>query len=89
MSEFVNAYAKSTGKKQRIPKHWLGHPVLGRDFQLTPSARAAEEADQTVVIDGDDPGPVTTWFHTDLDTTNPDATQADDKTPAAGDDKEN
>ena len=41
MDNFVSAYAKSTGVKQRIPRHWIGHPVLGRDFELTPSAKAA------------------------------------------------
>lgn len=41
---FVDAYSKSTGQKQRIPEHWLDHPVLGKDFTLTPSARAREDA---------------------------------------------
>lgn len=40
---FVEAYAKSTGLKQEIPQHWLNHPVLGRNFELTPSSRAGEE----------------------------------------------
>lgn len=43
MSDFVDAYSKSTGLKQRIPARWVGHPVLGKDFQLTPSARASNE----------------------------------------------
>lgn len=48
---FVDVYAKSTGQKQRIPKHWLDHPVLGRDFVLTPSARAVPQAQEAA-----DPG---------------------------------
>lgn len=47
MDPFVSAYAKSTGLKQRIPRHWLGHPVLGRDFELTPSAKAASAGDHS------------------------------------------
>jgi hypothetical protein len=39
---FVEVYAKSTGNKQWVPEHWLDHPVLGRDFEKTPSARAIE-----------------------------------------------
>ncbi|WGX98725.1 hypothetical protein [Nocardioides sp. L-11A] len=44
MDGFVEVYAKSTGRKQRVPEHWLDHPVLSRDFEKTPSARAAEQA---------------------------------------------
>lgn len=36
---FVDAYAISTGRIQRIPRHWLDDPVLGRDFAKTPSQR--------------------------------------------------
>lgn len=39
LSDFVEAYAISTGRKQRIPRHWLDDPVLGRDFAKTPSQR--------------------------------------------------
>lgn len=28
------------GEKQRIPAHWIGHPVLGRNFRLPASAAA-------------------------------------------------
>lgn len=44
MSDFVEAYSKSTGQKQRIPIEWLDHPVLGADFSKTPTAKAAEAA---------------------------------------------
>lgn len=48
MDRFVSAYSKATGRKQRIPAHWIGHPVFGARFELTPSARAAvaEEIDE-------------------------------------------
>jgi hypothetical protein len=36
---FVDAYSVTTGVKQRIPRHWLDDPVLGRDFRKTPSQR--------------------------------------------------
>ena len=26
------------GEKQRIPTHWIGHPVLGKNFRLPKSA---------------------------------------------------
>lgn len=37
---FVNAYNTRTGRKSRIPEHWLGHPRLGREYRLTPSSLA-------------------------------------------------
>lgn len=41
-SKFVQAYAKSTGRIQRVPEHFIGHPVLGRDLELTPSQAALD-----------------------------------------------
>lgn len=38
MDGFVSAYSKTTGRKQRIPAHWVGHPVLGRNFEVAPKA---------------------------------------------------
>ena len=37
---FIEAVAKATGKKQRIPAHWLDHPTIGKQFRLPPSAEA-------------------------------------------------
>lgn len=42
MNGFVTAYSKSTGKKVRVPEHFIGHPVLGKDLQKTPSQRKRE-----------------------------------------------
>lgn len=36
MSKFIEAVAKVTGRKQRIPAAWLDHPVLGEGFRETP-----------------------------------------------------
>lgn len=45
MPEFVEAYSKSTGKKQIIPKSWLDRkdPPFN-DFALTAQAQKAEPA---------------------------------------------
>ena len=42
---FVERVVKATGRKQRIPEHWLDHPVFGPQFRLPPSvvAKAAEK----------------------------------------------
>lgn len=37
--EFVDAYAISTGRKQRIPRDWLDDPIQGPKFAKTPSQR--------------------------------------------------
>lgn len=64
MDGFVSAYAKSTGLKQRIPRHWIGHPVLGRDFELTPSAAAAIQQEAEVEAGGP---PSESWTRPALD----------------------
>lgn len=72
-ARFVTAVAKSTGKKQRIPRDWLDHPVLGADFRLPASSEHRDSGD----------GPKTSAPRT------PATTPVVDKTPATGDDKEN
>ena len=39
MDGFVTAYSKLTGQKQRVPEHFIGHPVLGPNLTLTPQVR--------------------------------------------------
>ena len=39
-TEFVTAYSKTTGRKQRVPARWLDHPILGANLRKTPMARA-------------------------------------------------
>lgn len=60
MDGFVSAYSKTTGKKQRVPEHWIGHPVLGRNLALTPSAIAAVQEEV-----GEQPSE--SWKREDLD----------------------
>ena len=43
MPEFVDAVVKATGRKQRIPAHWLDHPTLGAPFRLTARERRRRE----------------------------------------------
>lgn len=38
----VLVYSKKTGKKHRIPAHWVRHPVLGAGFETTPRQRDAD-----------------------------------------------
>lgn len=42
MPKFVSVYAKATGRKQLVPEHFLTNPALKDRFELTPSARAAD-----------------------------------------------
>ena len=44
MSKFVEAVAKRTGRKQRIPAAWLDHPVLSEGFRETPRNTARKAA---------------------------------------------
>lgn len=37
---FVTAYSVKTGEPQRIPRHWLEHPVLGKNYRLKPARKA-------------------------------------------------
>lgn len=43
MDRFVEVAVKATGNKQRIPAHWLDHPVLSEPFRELPSAKKAQE----------------------------------------------
>lgn len=38
----IDAYRKDTGRKVRIPSHWIGHPQLGKPFSKTPSQKARD-----------------------------------------------
>lgn len=74
---FVTVSAKATGKKQRVPRHWLGVPSIAEQFKKTPRQRKADERTSA--------GP------SEPVATTPDASTPDDvtpETPAAGDQKE-
>lgn len=47
MPKFVEAVAKRTGRKQRIPAAWLDHPVIAEDFRQTPRDTARKDAKST------------------------------------------
>lgn len=38
----VTAYNTRTGGFQDIPAHWIGHPIWGEDWTLTPPPEARE-----------------------------------------------
>lgn len=38
----VTAYNTRTGVFQDIPDHWIGHPIWGVDWTLTPPPEASE-----------------------------------------------
>ena len=42
MGEFVSVYSRGTGRKQRVPRSWLGRPWAA-GFVLTPRQRAADK----------------------------------------------
>lgn len=39
MPKFIEVYATATGRKQLVPEHYIGHPVLGAGISLLPSQR--------------------------------------------------
>lgn len=39
MDDFVEVYAIATGRKQRVPRHFVDDPVLGVGIRRTPSQR--------------------------------------------------
>lgn len=55
MPNFIEAVAKSTGRKQRIPAAWLDHPVLGEDFRQTPRQTARKATTPTVTTQPEAP----------------------------------
>lgn len=42
MSPFVWAYSSTTGRKARIPAHWLEHKTLSKGWRKTPLQKAAD-----------------------------------------------
>lgn len=43
-SEFVDVYSTTTGARIRVPRHWVGDPVLGRSLALTSEQRELDGA---------------------------------------------
>lgn len=67
---FIDVYSKATGRKHRVPEHYMDNPVLARPFRKTPKTRAAETTSATP--------------ETDVVSTTP-GTRRTTETPAAGD----
>ncbi|HEY0889372.1 MAG TPA: hypothetical protein VGE38_07165 [Nocardioides sp.] len=43
-SEFVDVYDTTSGRPNRVPRHWIGDPVLGRNIVLTAEQRELDGA---------------------------------------------
>ena len=74
--DFITVYAKTTGDKQRVPKHFMDVPSIAKQFTKTPRQRKADERAST-----SKPEPVATPDKPTVGDVNP-------ETPAAGDQKE-
>lgn len=44
MAKFIEAYVSATGEKQRVPEHWIDHPVLWKGLRRTPLTKRAESS---------------------------------------------
>ena len=93
--QFVTA-VNARGEKQRIPAHYIDHPVLGEGFRLPPSAQAVpsmswtrDQLDEHATALGLDAASYATKADvlSAIETTPP--SQGEDETPVAGDDEEN
>lgn len=51
MAKFVDVYDKTTGRKHRVPEHFLDNPVLSRPFRKTPKTRDTETTSATPETD--------------------------------------
>lgn len=49
--DFVEVYSKTTGEKQMVPRGWIGDEVLGKDFEIVPSARIVDPDAKPPTID--------------------------------------
>ena len=38
----IEVYSSTTGEKQIVPEHWMGHPVLSKGLRKTPLQKQAE-----------------------------------------------
>lgn len=79
---FVDVYSKATGKKHKVPAHFMEHPTLSRPFRKTPKQTAAETAALGSATPGTD---VIAMTPENPDTTPPADTPSATDTPAAGD----
>lgn len=73
---FVDVYSKKTGKKHRVPAHFMDNPRLAAPFRKTPKQNAAETRALGSAT------PATDVVTTPLEDTTENTTT---ETPAAGD----
>jgi hypothetical protein len=48
---FIDVYSKATGRKHRVPEHYMDHPVLSKPFRKTPKTRDTETTSATPETD--------------------------------------
>lgn len=63
MGKFVDV-VNSRGEEQRVPEHWLDHPVLGAKFRTPPDV--TEETPDGDVVPVDPNTPTEAWTIPDL-----------------------
>lgn len=67
-TKFVTVVVDATGRKQRVPAHYLDNPRLSRGISLPPSARGPEgTAGQPSDESGGDGEPSLAWSRKQLD----------------------
>lgn len=88
MPEFVTVVVEATGRKQRVPAHYMDNPVLSRGLRLAPSAAVAED-DATPARPARRPGfrAATPASGSADTTTSPDGTEPPAETPATGEEE--
>lgn len=69
---FVTVYSKATGRKRRVPEHYLDQPRLMAGFALTPSERARRDAENPggeppAITEPVAPMPDESWTRADID----------------------
>jgi hypothetical protein len=83
MGEFIDVYSKTTGKKHRVPAHFMDNPRIAAPFRKTPKASAAEPRDLGTATPATDVITVPSEDPKDKSTTLPGSPGATE-TPAAG-----
>jgi hypothetical protein len=83
MTDFVTVYSEATGRKQRVPAHYMDNPVLSRGLRLVPSAVVKDDDPAQGVRPPPPPVPPI-GPHT---TTNPGGIKPPAETPATGEEE--
>lgn len=54
MDGFTEVYDTRTGVKHRVPRDWVGHPVLGRFIKVTPQQREADGVAEAARVEAEE-----------------------------------